>query len=96
MLEGRGGAVLEAVAAVARLGAVLSARGVALAVQETRPVAPPCVDLLSAKATAKRLGLSPPTIYRLASRGELPAVRVGDAVRFDPADLTAFIRRRVL
>jgi excisionase family DNA binding protein len=46
---------------------------------------------LSAKQAAKRLGLSQPTIYRLAGRGELPAVRVGDAVRFDPADLARFV-----
>lgn len=88
------GAVIDAQGATARLAAVLSARGATLAAQEARPAAPPTADLLGAKAAAKRLGLSTPTIYRLTARGELPAVRVGDSVRFDPADLARFIEIR--
>jgi excisionase family DNA binding protein len=87
------GDVLEAIAATARLGALLQARGVALAAQEGRSTPPPSPDLLDAKAAAQRLGLSLPTIYRLAASGELQAVRVGGAVRFEPSEVAAFVAR---
>jgi excisionase family DNA binding protein len=47
--------------------------------------------LLNAKAAASRLGCSEALVMKLRDRGELPAVRVGDLVRFDPADVEAFI-----
>jgi excisionase family DNA binding protein len=43
------------------------------------------------KGAAARLGVSAPTVYRLVSRGDLAAVRVGGAVRFDPVELGRFI-----
>jgi len=32
------------------------------------------------------------TVYGLCDRGELPHVRVADAIRIAPADLAAFLR----
>jgi excisionase family DNA binding protein len=87
---------LEALAATARLNAVLAARNMALAAQETSrvfPSASPVANLLDAKGAARRLGLSLPTIYRLARSGELPAVRVGnDLLRFAASDIDGFIQ----
>jgi excisionase family DNA binding protein len=83
--------LLDSIAATARLGALLSARNVALAAQEGQLTPPPSSDLLDAKAAAQRLGLSRPTVYRLAACGDLPSVRLGDAVRFDPQDITRFV-----
>lgn len=39
--------------------------------------------LLSTEEVARRLGVDPVTVRRLAQRGELPAVRVGKQWRFD-------------
>jgi excisionase family DNA binding protein len=86
---------LEVLAAAARLSAVLSARMVFLAAQEGQGSpgpADPSPDLLDAKAAARRLGLSLPTIYRLARSGTLPTVRIGDVLRFDPRELERVVR----
>jgi excisionase family DNA binding protein len=49
-------------------------------------------DLERPKETARRLGVSVPKVYALASSGELPSVRIGKSVRFRPADVDRFIR----
>ncbi len=49
-------------------------------------------DLERPRDTARRLGLSVPQVYALASAGTLPAVRIGRSVRFRPADVDRFIR----
>jgi excisionase family DNA binding protein len=46
---------------------------------------------LSVREVAERLGVSPPIVYRLAERGELPHVRISNALRFEPAAVAAFI-----
>jgi excisionase family DNA binding protein len=43
------------------------------------------------KALADLLAVKPITIYRMVSRGQLPAVRVGKSIRFDPDDIAAFL-----
>jgi excisionase family DNA binding protein len=43
---------------------------------------------------ATRLGVSAPLVYRLAERGELPHVRISNALRFEPAAVAAFIASR--
>ena len=44
---------------------------------------------------AERLGISIPHAYRLAQTGEIPCVRLGKrAVRFDQADVEAYIEAR--
>lgn len=49
--------------------------------------------LLTIKEVAERLAVSEPTIYRLINRGELPTVKIGRALRFDEADIEAYIRK---
>jgi excisionase family DNA binding protein len=50
--------------------------------------------LLSVKQVAARLGVSTPIVYRLANCGELPHVRISNAIRVAPADLEAFVAAR--
>ena len=50
-------------------------------------------QLLRPDAVAARLGLSRPRIYALATSGELPSIKFGGAVRFDPEDVEKFIRK---
>jgi hypothetical protein len=47
--------------------------------------------LLTIKDVAKILGLCPASVYKICGRGELPHVRVLNAIRIAPADLAAFI-----
>ena len=47
--------------------------------------------LFTSKEAAKALCISERTLYALAKAGEIPAVRVGRAVRYDPADLRAWV-----
>ena len=49
-------------------------------------------ELWNAAETARRLHLSVPHIYTLASAGTLPSIKFGKAVRFDPAGVERFIR----
>lgn len=43
---------------------------------------------------AKSLQVSVPTLDRLIRRGELPVVRIGRAVRIEPAALQKLVRER--
>ncbi len=47
--------------------------------------------LLTAKQVATLLGVSEKSVYRWSELGALPSVRLGRAVRFDPAEVQAFI-----
>jgi len=51
-------------------------------------------DLLSVRQIAKRLGMCSRTVYEFVERGELPHVRVSNAIRVAPADLDRFIAER--
>jgi excisionase family DNA binding protein len=56
--------------------------------------APVAVErLLTAAEAAVRLRVCRATVYALCERGELPHVRVSNAIRVAPADLEAFIAR---
>lgn len=51
--------------------------------------------LLGSREAAKVLAVSERTLWGITSpRGELPAVYIGRAVRYDPNDLLAFIERQ--
>jgi excisionase family DNA binding protein len=50
-------------------------------------------DLLTPAAVAARLGLSRAHIYTLAAAGEIPSIKLRRAVRFDPADVEAYVRK---
>ncbi|QOV90661.1 helix-turn-helix domain-containing protein [Humisphaera borealis] len=53
----------------------------------------PIEKLLSSREAAAFLGVSARTLWTLADQRQLPAVRIGRLVRFDPADLRDFIDR---
>lgn len=48
--------------------------------------------LLAPKQAAAYLAICGKTLYTLTKNGKLPAVRVGGIVRYDIADIEAFIR----
>ena len=48
--------------------------------------------LLSVRAAADLLNVSPRTVYALVERGELPAIRVGGQIRFVPNTLEEWLR----
>lgn len=50
--------------------------------------------LLTLEQTARMLSVSPKTIRRLVGGGQLPCVRVGRVLRFQPADLFRFVEAR--
>jgi excisionase family DNA binding protein len=64
----------------------------------TLPTATPTgTKCLSLPEVARRLGISPRSVYRLLARGELPpALKFGGATRLLEADLEAFIVSRKL
>lgn len=47
--------------------------------------------LLRLREAAKYLGLDPSTVFRAIKRGEIPAVRIGRALRVDIKDLDRLI-----
>lgn len=48
-------------------------------------------NLLNAKQVAARLALSERMITKMATEGNIPAIRVGSQWRFDPVDIQAYI-----
>jgi excisionase family DNA binding protein len=50
--------------------------------------------LLTVRQVASKLGVSTATVYKLAERGELPHLRVSNAIRVAPDDLARFIGER--
>ncbi len=60
-----------------------------------RPPTPLGEPLLSADEVAAYFSVDTTTVYRLASRGELPSIEIGRRVlRFRPEDVRAFMERR--
>jgi excisionase family DNA binding protein len=64
------------------------------------PPEPPAVDeaqvapgLLTTSETAALLHVHPRTVQRLVERGQLEAIHLGSAVRFDPGDVAALTER---
>jgi excisionase family DNA binding protein len=45
-------------------------------------------------SSSRALSISERTLFTLTQRGEIPAVRIGRAVRYEAADLQAYIVRR--
>ncbi|MGO9829314.1 MAG: helix-turn-helix domain-containing protein [Myxococcaceae bacterium] len=43
------------------------------------------------RATAEHLGVSLATVYSLVARGQLPCLRISNAIRIRPADLAAYL-----
>jgi len=49
--------------------------------------------LLKPKDAARALSLSPRLLWTLTHRGEIPCIRIGRAVRYDPCDLKEVVRK---
>ncbi len=49
---------------------------------------------MNASDVAELLGENIYTIYRRVKRGRMPAVRTGFGIKFDPAELAAWLRER--
>jgi excisionase family DNA binding protein len=73
--------------------AVVSSRSEAQAVAPTPGGAASTPALLTTKEAATLLHVHPRTVQRLVERGQLSAVRLGAAVRFDPLDLAWLAER---
>jgi excisionase family DNA binding protein len=50
-------------------------------------------DWLSTQEAARRLGITPRTLYRFIDRGELPAYRFGRVIRLRGHEVEEFISR---
>ena len=50
--------------------------------------------LLRSDEAARLLAISPRKLWTLADDGEIPVVRIGRSVRYDPADLQDYIERQ--
>lgn len=48
-------------------------------------------EWLSTQAAAKRLGVTPRTLYRFIDQGELPAYRMGRVIRLRTSEVDAYI-----
>jgi excisionase family DNA binding protein len=48
---------------------------------------------MSTQEAARRLGVTPRTLYRFVDEGELPAYRMGRVFRLQKADVDSFIER---
>ena len=55
---------------------------------------PTGADCLSVADTARLLGVSKPTVYRLARAGHIPHTRVASLVRFRRAAIEAYLAAR--
>lgn len=49
------------------------------------------IEWLSTQDAARRLGITPRTLYRFIDLGELPAYRLGRVIRLKADDVDAFI-----
>ena len=50
-------------------------------------------DILTVSEVAKYLRINPQTVYRKAKTGELPAVRIGRAIRFRRTELEEWLNK---
>lgn len=53
----------------------------------------PEIEWLSTQGAARRLGITPRTLYRFIDQGELPAYRMGRVIRVKASDIEAFIEQ---
>jgi len=50
--------------------------------------------LLTSRQAAEALAISERTLWELTNRGDMPCVRLGRSVRYDPADLKAWVQEK--
>lgn len=65
----------------------------AVAVAEVNPYVPDGPALLTTREAAQLLHVHPRTVQRLVERGQLAAIHLGSAVRFDPFELGGLVGR---
>jgi len=58
------------------------------------PPSAPAPKLLTARDAAKALAICEKTLWAFTDRGEIPVVRIGRSVRYDPQDLSRWIEFR--
>lgn len=51
------------------------------------------IEWLNTNETAKRLGITPRTLYRFIDDGKIPAYRFGRVIRLKESEVAAFIER---
>ena len=56
---------------------------------------PSCEPLISAEEVAEILQVSQKTVLRMASRNEIPSVRVGRMTRFRASAIDAWVRKQM-
>ena len=49
------------------------------------------IEWLSTKEAARRLGITPRTLYRLIDEGQLPAYKFGRVIRLQQSEVDSFI-----
>ena len=49
------------------------------------------IEWLSTKEAARRLGITPRTLYRLIDEGQIPAYKFGRVIRLQQAEVDEFI-----
>lgn len=62
--------------------------------QPSRSADPRARLLLTELEAAKALSISPRTLWTLRNNGDIPHVRLGRAVRYDPDDLATWVKDR--
>jgi excisionase family DNA binding protein len=50
--------------------------------------------LWDVRATARALGVSSSLLYRMARRREIPSLKISNRLRFNPADVEAWVHAR--
>jgi excisionase family DNA binding protein len=58
-----------------------------------KPITTETQGLLSVRQVAVRLGLSPHTVYTMVSQRRIPYVKVGRLVKFDRAQVEAWLNQ---
>ena len=53
-----------------------------------------CEKLLTPKELSKWLSMSLPWIYKAVEHGDLPYLKVGQALRFDPSEVRRYLESR--
>lgn len=59
-------------------------------------MAAPEIEWLSTQDAARRLGITPRTLYRFIDLGDLPAYRLGRVIRLKADDVDAFIESSLI
>ena len=57
------------------------------------PVSTADIERLNTKESARRLGITPRTLYRFIDDGRIPAYRLGRVIRLKESEVADFIER---